>query len=101
MRLTSIVICLAALLFTGCFRWQENVTLAAVEFEKARVDKSGTIIGRLPEDRVVQRRPCRQGWLHLHPNGVPSGFTAADFTQDGKVYPKGQRVSLDEGGKIL
>ena len=65
------------LLTGGCFNWQHNVTLKGVAFEKARTEPDGLIIGWIKTDTQVGGRWCKQGWVHLHANGVAAAFTAA------------------------
>jgi hypothetical protein len=59
------------------------------------------MIGRIPADTVVHDRPCRKGWLHLHPNGVPSAFTAAQEIRLARVtIPAGSWVFQDPEGVV-
>jgi hypothetical protein len=86
---------------SGCFGWQDNVVLHDVAFQKARVDEHGYVIGRIAEDRTVGGRFCARGWLHLHPNGTPAGFTAAkDFPLGRFTVPAGTWVYQSPDGVI-
>jgi hypothetical protein len=67
----------AALLLAGCFDWHHDVTVQGVAFSKVRMEDNGLVIGVLKEDTVIGGRPCKRGWVHLQPNGVPVGFTAS------------------------
>ena len=67
----------AALFLAGCFDWQHDVTVQGVAFSKVRMEDSGLVIGLLKEDTLIGGRPCKRGWVHLRPNGVPVGFTAS------------------------
>lgn len=70
---------IAALIDTaGCAEWQHGVRLHGITFERARITDRGLVIGYLAADTRIRGRPCRAGWVHLHPNGVPAGFTAAE-----------------------
>jgi hypothetical protein len=73
----TLLIGMAVLLFAGCFEWQRDVTIKGVAFSKVRIDQGGLIIGVLKKDAVIDGRPCQQGWVHVHSNGVPAAFTAA------------------------
>ncbi len=62
----------------------------------------GRSIMRLDEDVVVQGRPCKAGWLKLHPNGVPSSFTTSQEIRVGKIMlPADSWVMQDEKGVVL
>jgi hypothetical protein len=65
-------------LFAGWRGWQNDATIKGITFEKAKVESSGLIIGKLRTNTVIAGRPCRKGWVHLHTNGVPAGFTASE-----------------------
>lgn len=68
---------LAALSVAGCFPWQYDVTERGVAFSKVRTDAGGVAIGVLKEDTLIGGRPCKRGWVHVLPSGVPVGFTAS------------------------
>ncbi len=98
-----LVFALMPLLLTpGCFSWEQKTTVAGVAFARVRIDtKSGLAIGELAADTVVAGRPCRQGWLHLHPNGIPSAFTASREVRDGRLtVPAGTWVVQHPTGVI-
>lgn len=67
----------AALIIVACSQWQYGVTIKGVAFNKVRINERGLVIGVLKEDTIIGGRPCQRGWVHLHSNGVPAGFTAA------------------------
>jgi hypothetical protein len=93
--------CLFLLLLTGCFAWQENVELHGVKFEKARVESDGFVIGRIGSDMIIGERPCRKGWIHLHPNGILAGFTASrDMVLARFTIPAGTWVLQDSQGAV-
>jgi hypothetical protein len=74
----AIALGVVGLLLAGdCFGWQHDVTLRGGAFAKVRTAANGLLIGRIEADSIVHDRPCQKGWLHLHPNGVASAFTAA------------------------
>lgn len=75
--LTVLLFQAAALLLAGCRDWQHDVTVQGVAFSKVRMEDNGLVIGLLKEDTLIAGRPCRQGWVHLWPNGIPAGFTAS------------------------
>ncbi|MBW7897096.1 MAG: hypothetical protein H3C27_18480 [Opitutaceae bacterium] len=60
------------------------------------------MIGRIGADTIVAGRPCRQGWIHLHPNGTLAGFFAAqDITLARFTIPAGTWVSQDDQGVVV
>ena len=72
-----------------------------MSFQKAKVDQRGFVIGFLPGDTTIAGRPCKQGWVHLHPNGVPAGFTASkDIVLDRFPIPPQTWVFQNEGGIV-
>ncbi len=78
----QVAICAAALaMTTGCSDWKKNVELNGVLFQKVRFGKDGLTIGCISSDQVIAGRPCRQGWVHLYPNGELAGFTASQEIQ--------------------
>jgi hypothetical protein len=51
---------------------------------------------------VIRGRPCKKGWLRLHPNGVPSSFTASREIQFGKLQiPADTWVMQNEKSLVL
>ncbi len=66
-----------AVLLAGCSDWQHDVIVQGVAFSKVRTEDDGLVIGLLKEDTLIGGRPCKRGWVHLRPNGVPVGFTAS------------------------
>jgi hypothetical protein len=72
----SVLVAVGLLFAAGCSEWQHDVTLQGVTFSKVRTVSDGRLIGQIPADTVVRGRPCAQGWLHLHPTGVPAVFAA-------------------------
>jgi hypothetical protein len=74
----------------------------AVRSESGNLDTAGRTIMRLTEDMVIRGRPCKKGWLRLHPNGVPSSFTAAREIQFGKLQiPADTWVMQNEKSLVL
>lgn len=89
------------LLAAGCSDWQHDVTLQGVAFSKVRTVSNGRLIGQIAADTVVQGRPCAQGWLHLHPNGVPAVFVAAQEIRVPRgTIPAGTWVFQDSAGVV-
>ena len=98
----TFVACLFLPLLASCVTWQENVELHGVKFQKARVEANGLVIGYLGADTLVGGRPCRQGWVHLHPNGTPAGFTAAqDFALACFTIPAATWVFQNADGIVI
>lgn len=70
--------------------------------EKPAIDTTGRSIMRLGDDVEVSGRPCKRGWLKLHPNGVPSSFTASRELEFGKLkVPADTWVMQDDTGLVL
>jgi hypothetical protein len=91
----------AALLLAGCFDWQHDVTVQGIAFSRVRVEDSGLVIGLLKADTIIGGRPCKQGWVHLRPNGVPVGFTAAREIDLGRFkIPAETWVFQNEAGVV-
>lgn len=84
-----------------CADWRHDETLRGVAFSKVRVTTHGLIIGRIPADTIVHGRPCRTGWLHLHPNGEPALFdAAADIRLPRLTIPAGTWVRQNPEGVV-
>ena len=75
----------AALAFGGCFQWQFDVTKQGVAVSRVRVEDDGLVSGELKADTVIGGRPCRKGWVHILPSGVPVGFTASKELDLGRL----------------
>ncbi len=81
--------------------WQDNATLHGITFQRAKTDQRGFVIGYLAADTAIAGRPCRQGWVHLHPNGIPAGYTAAaDIPLSRLTIPAGTWVFQDDKGTL-
>ena len=99
--LTLLLFQAAALLLAGCFDWQHEVTVKGVAFSKVRMEDNGLVIGLLKEDTLIGGRPCKRGWVHLHSNGVPAGFTASREIDLGRVkIPAETWVFQNEDGVV-
>ena len=91
----------AALLLAGCSDWRYDVTVQGVAFSKVRIEDNGLVIGQLKEDTLIGGRPCKQGWVHLRPNGVPVGFTASREIDLGRfTIPADTWVFQNEDGIV-
>ena len=85
----------------GCSDWKPNAEIHGVRFTKAKIDERGFVVGLLGADTVIAGRPCKAGWVHLHPNGTPAGFTAtAGISLDHFEIPAGTWVFQTEEGVI-
>jgi hypothetical protein len=102
MKFTFVTAWLFFSLFNGCFGARsQNVEWHGVQFEKARVQDNGFVIGRIGADTFVAGRPCRKGWIHLHPNGALAGFFAAqDITLARFAIPAGTWVAQEDQGVV-
>jgi hypothetical protein len=101
MKLRYQMSCLLFALLAGCAVWHENVELHGVKFQRATVDSKGLVIGYMEADAVVGGRPCRKGWIHLHPNGTPAGFTASqDIALPRYTIPAGTWVIQNPDGIV-
>ncbi len=91
----------AALLVAGCSDWQYDVTVQGVAFSTVKIDGNGLVIGQLKEDTLIGGRPCKQGWVHLRPNGVPVGFTTSREIDLGRfTIPTDTWVFQNEAGVV-
>ncbi len=90
------------LLTTGlAAAWQRNVTLHGVVFTKVRTGANGLHVGHIDTETVVGGRACRAGWLHLHPDGTPAAFTAAqEIVLPRITIPAGTWVRQNDAGVI-
>jgi len=96
-----VLVAVGLLFAAGCSEWQHDVTLQGVTFSKVRTVADGRLIGQIPADTVVQGRPCAQGWLHLHPNGVPAVFAATrEIAMARFTIPAGTWVFQDRDGVV-
>ncbi len=96
--LFSLLLLPAAVLAAG---WQRDVTLHGVLFTKVRTAPDGLHIGQIDTETVVGGRACRAGWLHLHPDGTPAAFTAAQAIVLPRVtIPAGTWVTQNPEGVI-
>jgi hypothetical protein len=101
MKWRVLAACLCFSTLTGCLDWQQNVELHGVKFQTARVQDNGYVIGSIAADATVGGRPCRAGWLHLHPNGTPAAFTASqDIALPRFTIPAGTWVFQNSGGIV-
>lgn len=100
-RIALMLLQAAALALCGCFQWEYDVSENGVAFSQVRTQDGGVVIGQLREDTLIAGRPCRKGWVHLHPNGVPLGFTASRDIDLGRLrIPSGTWVFQDAGGVV-
>ena len=91
----------AASVFCGCYRWHYDVSEQGVVFTRVRTEANGLLIGELKEDTTIGGRPCKRGWVHVTPNGVPVGFTASRAIDIGKLkIPAGTWVFQNKGGAV-
>lgn len=98
--ISSACVGLALVTSSGCFDWRYHVEESGVEFRRLRT-VDGTRIGELAHDTSIAGRPCRQGWVHLHANGVPAAFSAAsDLALPRFTIPAGTWVLQDEHGTV-
>lgn len=97
----SVAVAITGLLCGGCFDWRYDTTERGLRFERMRTEQNGAIVGQLRADSIVSGRACRRGWIHLHPNGVPAGFTAASTFTIGRLeIPAGTWVVQNDAGEV-
>ena len=90
-----------ALLLTSCSDWKYDVTVQGVAFSQVKIEDDGLVIGQLKEDTLIEGRPCKRGWVHLRPNGVPVGFTASREIDLGRfTIPADTWVFQNEEGVV-
>jgi hypothetical protein len=91
----------SALVLGGCYEWRYDVTEAGIAFSKVKLDENGLVIGELKQDTVIGGRPCKRGWVHILPSGVPVGFTASRDIDTGRcVIPADTWVFQDKDGVV-
>jgi hypothetical protein len=91
----------AALLLASCSEWKYDVTVQGVAFSRVKIEDYGLVIGELKEDTRIGGRPCKRGWVHLRPNGVPVGFTAAQAIDLGRfTIPADTWVFQNDDGVV-
>jgi hypothetical protein len=102
MKLRSLIAFgIAVLLFAGCSKWQHNATVNGIAFCKVKIDERGLLIGVLKEETTIAGRRCQRGWVHVHSNGVPAGFTAANPIDVGEfTIPAGTWVFQNVDGVV-
>lgn len=85
----------------SCAYLTKNVEVHGVKFKMAKIDEQGFVIGYLAADTTIAGRPCKKGWVHLHPNGAPAGFTAAsDIVLSRFIIPSNTWVFQNEDGTV-
>src|SRR5687767_6491482 len=85
----------------GCSDWQYDVSIEGLAFSQVKVDRDGFTIGLLARETAIGDRPCKRGWVHIHPNGVIAAFTAAQPVPFGKMtIPSDTWIRQDERGII-
>lgn len=78
-----------------------DVTLHGVIFTKVRTGADGVHVGHIDTETVIGGRACRAGSLHLHPDGTPAAFTAAQEIPLARVkIPAGTWVSQNPDGVV-
>src|SRR5688572_15361747 len=88
-------------LFGGWLGWENDTIIKGIAFEKARVESKGLTVGKLRTNTVIAGRPCRKGWVHVHSNGVPAGFTASEDIRLARfTVPAGTWVIQDTAGIV-
>jgi hypothetical protein len=99
--LTLLLFQTAALFLAGCSDWKYDVTVQGVAFGQVKIEDNGLVIGELKEDTLIGGRPCKRGWVHLRPNGVPVGFTASRAIDLGRfTIPAETWVFQNEDGVV-
>lgn len=97
----SVAVAMASLPCAGCFDWHYDTTARGLRFDRVRTEANGVVVGQLQADSIVSGRACRRGWIHLHPNGVPAGFTASSTFSFGRLeIPGGTWVIQNDAGEV-
>lgn len=108
-RISSRLILILGLLFlfscSSCdllFRWKKDVEMDGINYKKLRHIKSGTIIGNLSKDSVVQDYPCKAGWIHFYEDSTLQNFTLLDsMSINGVDIPAKTWVTLNKQGELI
>ncbi len=85
------------------WRWDRNVTQNGIEFAKYRQGRgTGTHIGVLKKDTVIQGYPCKKGWVHFYPDwSLKRFFLNESMTINDNFIPYKTWVKLNEEGQII
>lgn len=93
---------LFAIVATGCADWRRDVTVHGVAFKRVKIERGTLAIGEIGADTVIHGRPCKQGWVHVYPNGMPAAFATPDvFALPRLIIPANTWVRQDEKGAIV
>lgn len=93
---------LLAFLATGCAEWHRDVTVHGVTFKRVKIERGALAIGEIGADTVIMGRPCKQGWVHVFPNGMPAAFATPDvFALPRVIVPANTWVRQNEQGAIV
>ena len=98
---TLVVLVAASLALGSCSKWQHGVAVNGTVFSQVKIDDHGFTIGLLTRETVIGDRLCKQGWVHMHPNGVVAAFTASEPVPFGKFMIQSDTwVKQDERGIV-
>lgn len=91
----------SALTAAAADRVPAHPSVSALPLTRVKVMPTGAVIATLTADTIIAGQPCAKGWLHLHPNGRPEGFTAsAPIDHPRMRIPAGTWVVLTPEGVI-
>lgn len=96
-----IFICILLSSCLGHGRWQRDIEMEGIRFEKIRSSGS-VIIGRLSEDTTIQGYPCKKGWVHFYSNqGLKSFSLERPMKINSIEIPASTWVTLNEKGALI
>ncbi len=100
-RVIALLLAGVAVLVAGCSEWRYDVSEMGIPFRRVTTGPGGQLIGEIAADTAIAGRPCRRGWVHVHPNGVPAGFMTAQPIELGTLQiPAGTWIWQGENGVV-
>jgi hypothetical protein len=100
MRLFTAVIILLITICSGCKSWEYDVEKNGIHFKKISQSESGTIIGFMTEDHVIQSFPCEKGWIHFKDNFSLQSFQLnREFTYKNTMLPSHTWIHMPYKGQ--
>ena len=84
------------------YHWELNVVRNGIRFDKLRSSRSGTIIGFLSSDTLIQNYYCRRGWIHFYDDWSLKNFFLCKVTDIyGFSIPVDTWMKLDKDGDLV
>lgn len=88
----------------GCYpvvEWEHDAVREGIHFERLGQRDSGTIVGIISEDTIIQGYPCKKGWVHFVSEFKLLNFMASQPIENGaNVIPEDSYIRLNDQGQI-